>query len=104
MHVEEKARIAFCILKCLLLAPFLVLHAGEIVVDGDTDISAADADTVLTVNSGTATLLSRAQRGYRHYRFKVERPYGTSAKYVAFSEFRLFDGASRHGELPVWFS
>ena len=93
-HLDEKARIAFCILNCLLLAPFLVLHAGEIVVDGDTQISSYDASTVLTVNSGTATLLPRAQRGYRHYRFKVERPYGASANYVAFSEIRLFDGAT----------
>lgn len=78
----------------LAIAAASLVPATEIVVNGDTDVSAADADTVLTVNSGTATLLNRAQRGYRHYRFKVERPYGASANYVAFSEIRLFDGAT----------
>ena len=93
-HLDAKPRISFCILNCLLLAPFLVLHAGEIVVDGDTQISSYDASTTLTVNSGTATLLPRSQRGYRHYRFKAERPYGASANYVAFSEIRLYNGAT----------
>lgn len=66
--------------------------ASEIVVNSDTNIVESDAGTLLTVNSGTATLLNRAQRGYRHYRFKVERPYGPSATYVSFSEIRLFNG------------
>lgn len=78
----------------LALAAAGLSAATEIVVNGDTDISSTDANTVLTVNSGTATLLPRSQRGYRHYRFKVERPYGASANYVAFSEIRLYNGAT----------
>ncbi len=86
----------------LFAATVTMASASEIVVNSDTNIVESDASTMLTVNSGTATLLNRAQRGYRHYRFKVERPYGASATYVAFSEIRLFNGetdvtASRSG-------
>lgn len=43
----------------------------------------------LTLEGGTALYAAPTLRGYRHYRFKVDAPYKSTAPGMQFSEFRL---------------
>ena len=43
----------------------------------------------LTLEGGTALYAAPTLRGYRHYRFKVDAPYKSTASGMQFSEFRL---------------
>ena len=46
----------------------------------------------LIVSEGTVSLAGANPRGYRHYRFKVDKLYGKSPAGMQFSELKLLDG------------
>ena len=59
---------------------------------GTLSLAAAVEGGDLTVRAGTVDFAGTRPRGYRHYRFKVDKPYKFGDYGMQFSEVKLLDG------------